>query len=863
MSGRIIGITAIITIILTGCFITNAVATTSEMSGAIENDEKLVSDTVADQGTVLADTATSLYRKMKFVQYDGILEQDLYPLVKATYYATVNALDNGALNKSRQDQMNGILVDISDLLKKGAFYYSSRQEKEKLLDMASAYVDTRMRPELRNRFGVADQQVYPSLVYVAASGSYNAGDYDKAIKYFEEYLNTDATDKREPVAVYMGQAALQTGKYDSCINHLIAAVNRYPTNEQLLRVTLQNCLEGGYGDMMQPLLDKALGLRPDDEGLLLVQGQLFESEGNFKQALDIYNHLDMLKPNNLGITRHLALCYYNMGADYYNRSIMEGDDKLSKKYSRQSQAYFNTAADKLSQVVANDPSNVKYLRALAITYGCMGNADRLEEVNQSLRALGASTLAMSAMPETIMPGSENPMGKKAEVPDFQQFAKEYVEKNLAEFTRRGEFEKTEDYTKRMSQDNVYAEYQRLCKIAEKDYLDMYGRRLRINDMRLQPYDVDNETYLIESDMGDVIVKVPLKNKEAEAFKSGWSAIQIRNPKFYIRDNKVAIASVDLVTPAGKTYSFNADAATTYDFTEVSVDINTFLNTGAASRNKDMASSSSARKTSSVIRSKSDVDENIPVTSRKAEKTVAVVMSNENYKRVSPVEAALNDGEMFAQYCKQTLGVPESQVLLYEDLTYAEMLSAVDRLKKLCNALGDGVDVIFYYAGHGVPDEATKDAFLLPVDGDGISTAASYPLKKLYSDLSSSGAENVMVFLDACFSGSARDGEMLAKARGVALKPKMAGPEGNMFVLSAASDQETAMPYKAKNHGIFTYYLLKKLQESKGNVTLRQLSEYVEDNVKKNSILINKKPQTPRTSLSGRMHSEWENKKLRP
>ncbi|MDE5808484.1 MAG: caspase family protein, partial [Muribaculaceae bacterium] len=257
-----------------------------------------------------------------------------------------------------------------------------------------------------------------------------------------------------------------------------------------------------------------------------------------------------------------------------------------------------------------------------------------------------------------------------------------------------------------------------------------------------------------------------------------------------------------------------------------------------------------------------VDENIPVTSRKAEKTIALVISNENYKQVTDVESALNDGETFAKYCTMTLGIPESQVMTYENVTYAEMLGAMQKLKQLAGALGDGVDIIVYYAGHGFPDEGNKDAYLLPVDGDGFTTATSYPLKKLYSDLSGMGADNVMVFLDACFSGATRDGGMLAEARGVALKPRVSDPEGNMFVLSAASDQETALPYREKNHGLFTYYLLKKIQDTKGNVTLQDLSRYVEDMVKKNSLTVNRKLQTPRTSVSGRMKDNWTSKRLR-
>ena len=55
--------------------------------------------------------------------------------------------------------------------------------------------------------------------------------------------------------------------------------------------------------------------------------------------------------------------------------------------------------------------------------------------------------------------------------------------------------------------------------------------------------------------------------------------------------------------------------------------------------------------------------------------------------------------------------------------------------------------------------------------------------------------------------------MLASARGVAIKAKQNHPQGNMVVLSAAQGDETAHPYTEKGHGLFTYYLLKKLKET--------------------------------------------------
>ena len=257
----------------------------------------------------------------------------------------------------------------------------------------------------------------------------------------------------------------------------------------------------------------------------------------------------------------------------------------------------------------------------------------------------------------------------------------------------------------------------------------------------------------------------------------------------------------------------------------------------------------------------DVDVNIPVTQLRNSSTLALVIANENYSNVPTVESALHDGEVVAAYLQKTLGLPKENIMVRKDVTLGNMLRSVAQMKNTVKAMGEDVDVIVYYAGHGMPDEATKDAFLLPVDGDPMTSESCYSLDRLYKELGNSGAKNVIVFLDACFSGSRRGDGMLTSARGVAIKPKDFSLHGNMFILSATSGQETALPYKEKNHGMFTYYLLKKLQQTAGNVTLKDLADDIKANVSRQSNLINQKPQTPQIFLSGEMRDSYVKIKL--
>lgn len=260
--------------------------------------------------------------------------------------------------------------------------------------------------------------------------------------------------------------------------------------------------------------------------------------------------------------------------------------------------------------------------------------------------------------------------------------------------------------------------------------------------------------------------------------------------------------------------------------------------------------------------KADVDVNLPITNTSNENTFAVIIANEHYQDVAAVPYAGNDGTIFAEYCKQSLGLPATNIHLVKDATLNNMKREINWLKQVSDAYKGTAKIIVYYAGHGIPDEATKDAYLLPVDGFGTDITTGYSLQALYTTLGELQAKSIMVFLDACFSGSMRDGRMMASARGIAIKAKNSTPKGNMVVFSAASGDETAYPYKEKQHGLFTYYILKKLQSSKGNITLGDLQSYVRDEVAKRSIVVNGKSQTPTVAPSANIGEDWKSWTLR-
>lgn len=259
---------------------------------------------------------------------------------------------------------------------------------------------------------------------------------------------------------------------------------------------------------------------------------------------------------------------------------------------------------------------------------------------------------------------------------------------------------------------------------------------------------------------------------------------------------------------------------------------------------------------------SEVDRNIPVNNIPNKKMFAIIIGNEKYTDEEFVPYAGADAKIFKDYCRQTLGISENHIRFVTNAGYNDIRKAINWLRQGLEAYSGEGSVIFYYAGHGIPDEAEKTAYLLPVDGIGNDVGSAYSLEKLYQALGDMPAKSIIVFLDACFSGAKRDGGMMASARGVAIKTKAEEPKGKMVVFTAAQGDETAYPYRSQKHGMFTYYLLRKLQETKGDVTLGVLADYITREVKRQSFDENSRSQTPSIKASASIGDVWRGMKLK-
>lgn len=266
---------------------------------------------------------------------------------------------------------------------------------------------------------------------------------------------------------------------------------------------------------------------------------------------------------------------------------------------------------------------------------------------------------------------------------------------------------------------------------------------------------------------------------------------------------------------------------------------------------------------SRLNAKSDVDINIPKESMQNYRTAVLVIANENYysNKVNNVVFARNDGKSFSNYCKLTFGVPEGNIMVIEDATLTQIKSGIKWLQQKAS-IGDVEKVIVYYAGHGIPDYSTSQSYLLPSDGNPLDLMSAYPLAEFYNQLSLINARQCVAIIDACFSGMDRRGEAINEVRGISIKPSVELPKGNVVVFSACSGDEIAQPFPAKHHGVFTYYLLKFLQDNNGKGTFKELGDFIKRNVMNTTLSTTGKVQTPILFLPQNESIPWESWELK-
>ncbi|WP_271253331.1 GUN4 domain-containing protein [Pseudanabaena sp. Chao 1811] len=225
---------------------------------------------------------------------------------------------------------------------------------------------------------------------------------------------------------------------------------------------------------------------------------------------------------------------------------------------------------------------------------------------------------------------------------------------------------------------------------------------------------------------------------------------------------------------------------------------------------------------------------------------AVVVGINNYKKIQPLKYAKSDAEKMRDFFMQDLQVSPENLYFFSDDSPCDVWGR-DTQPTYSNLetfftesfetpfLESGDTLWFYFSGHGMPYEG-RDC-LLPIDFSlSIASKTTIPLSSITDRLRRSGADNVVMLIDACRSDGAKNAGM-----GI-------GEEKQQGVITFFSCSPSQVSYEIDEigQGAFTNVLLEALRiQGEGNcATVERFANYLKFRVPKLTQRYKNYAQTP-------------------
>jgi hypothetical protein len=213
----------------------------------------------------------------------------------------------------------------------------------------------------------------------------------------------------------------------------------------------------------------------------------------------------------------------------------------------------------------------------------------------------------------------------------------------------------------------------------------------------------------------------------------------------------------------------------------------------------------------------------------AQKKVALVIGNDDYKNIPALKKAVNDARTMGETLR-SLGFEVIEANNLSRRQMSETLLAFDR------ALTQGDTAFFFFAGHGF--EIQGDNYLLPVDvpeategQEELVRDSSFAAQRVIERLQARGVRTSILVLDACRNNPfERPGKR--SVRGSAGLAPMTPNEGVFVIFSAGAKQAALDRYSEDDNdpnSVFTRHFVKELKTP--GLTLVQVAKRTQSEVK--------------------------------
>lgn len=231
---------------------------------------------------------------------------------------------------------------------------------------------------------------------------------------------------------------------------------------------------------------------------------------------------------------------------------------------------------------------------------------------------------------------------------------------------------------------------------------------------------------------------------------------------------------------------------------------------------------------------------------------AVVIGIDKYRDLPAALSARADAEKFAGMLERTMGLPAANVRLATD-DHATRTDIQQHLEWLKSSVPSGGRAYFFFSGHGSPNESDGSAYIVPYDASVTAVSAtSIALSDATAMLSASKAKDVIMIVDACFSGGGGR-SVLPKGARPLVRVREADPTPNLALFASATGAQISGQSLDGTMGVFTKYVVEGIAtgqadgDGDGQLTLRELADWVSPRVSREAKK-SQRDQTPRLAV---------------
>ncbi len=179
----------------------------------------------------------------------------------------------------------------------------------------------------------------------------------------------------------------------------------------------------------------------------------------------------------------------------------------------------------------------------------------VQEVSGELHTAEVENLAFSPNGQTLVSVSRDGSLKFWRVPTPDDRIAAYAEYELEKWTRKGEFEKSDDYQKRLAK--RFEHLQELQAEARTQMLNAFGNTANWQSFALGDYNADAETYTLTSGLWPVNFKVKVSPRDAAQFRQGFANRAFGAPELAFQAGIIALKSAPVIVSVnGESHTYS-------------------------------------------------------------------------------------------------------------------------------------------------------------------------------------------------------------------------------------------------------------------------------------------------------------------